>query len=111
MGLTVYNKTQQLSEGVWVFERGHKEWTDEMNRNMEIINELCGLIKNHKTLTIEDESGNTLGVFDNSVNKKNLFPLVMTKEINSFSFINITLLLNQSYFFSQKLCIFRISVF
>lgn len=70
MGLTVYNKTQQLSEGVWVFERGHKEWTDEMNRNMEIINELCGLIKNHKTLTIEDESGNTLGVFDNSVNKK-----------------------------------------
>lgn len=70
MALTVYNETQQLSEGAWVFERGHKEWTDEMNRNMEIINELCGLIKNHKTLTVEDESGNTLGVFDNSVNTK-----------------------------------------
>ena len=70
MALTVYNKTQQLSEGAWVFERGHKEWTDEMNRNMEIVNELCGLIKNHKTLTVEDESGNTLGVFDNSVNTK-----------------------------------------
>lgn len=70
MALTVYNKTQQLPEGVWVFERGHKEWTDEMNRNMEIIDELCGLIKNHKTLTVEDESGNTLGVFDNSINKK-----------------------------------------
>ena len=70
MALTVYNKTQQLSEGAWVFERGHKEWTDEMNRNMEIINELCGLIKNHKTLTVEDESGSTLGVFDNSVNTK-----------------------------------------
>lgn len=67
MTLTVYNKTQQLPHGAWVFERGHKEWSDEMNHNMEILD---GLIKDHKTLTVEDESGNILGVFDNSVNTK-----------------------------------------
>lgn len=70
MDLTVYNETQQLSEGVWVFERGHKEWTDEMNRNMEIINELYALIKNHKTLTIKDENNIVLGTFDNTVDKE-----------------------------------------
>lgn len=70
MDLTVYNETQQLSEGVWVFERGHKEWTDEMNRNMEIINELYALIKNHKILTIKDENNIVLGTFDNTVDKE-----------------------------------------
>lgn len=70
MDLTVYTETQQLSEGVWVFERGHKEWTDEMNRNMEIINELYRLIKNHKTLTIKDENNVVLGTFDNTVDKE-----------------------------------------
>lgn len=70
MDLTVYTETQQLSEGVWVFERGHKEWTDEMNRNMEIINELCALLKNHKTLTIKDENDIVLGTFDNTVDKE-----------------------------------------
>ena len=66
MTLTVYNKTQQLPHGAWVFERGHKEWSDEMNHNMEVLD---GLL-DHKTLTVEDESGNILGVFDNSVNTK-----------------------------------------
>lgn len=70
MDLTVYTETQQLSEGVWVFERGHKEWTDEMNRNMEIINELCTLLKNHKILTIKDENDIVLGTFDNTVDKE-----------------------------------------
>lgn len=70
MDLTVYTETQQLSEGVWVFERGHKEWTDEMNRNMEIINELCTLLKNHKILTIKDENNIVLGTFDNTVDKE-----------------------------------------
>lgn len=70
MDLTVYTETQQLSEGVWVFERGHKEWTDEMNRNMEIINELYALIKNHKILTIKDENNIVLGTFDNTVDKE-----------------------------------------
>ena len=70
MDLTVYTETQQLSEGVWVFERGHKEWTDEMNRNMEIINEIYEYIKNHKTLTIKDENNVVLGTFDNTVDKE-----------------------------------------
>lgn len=70
MSLTVYKETQQLSEGVWVFERGHKEWCDEMNRNMEIINECIQRLNSHKTLTIKDEEGTILGTFNNQENKE-----------------------------------------
>lgn len=61
----VYDHKQQLPHGVWVINKGNKEWSDEMNRNMEVLD---GLL-DHKTLIVKDSEGNTLVEFDGKVDK------------------------------------------
>ena len=61
----VYDHKQQLSHGVWVFNKGSKEWSDEMNANMETLD----AVLEHKTLTIKDSEGATLVEFNNTEDK------------------------------------------
>lgn len=56
-----YNKTQQLSEGVYVIEDGNSSWGGEVNHNFELLNSI--LAKKTLTITQGDE---VLGTFDNS---------------------------------------------
>src|SRR5574344_1422831 len=61
----VYDHKQQLPHGVWVFNKGSKEWSDEMNANMETLD----AVLEHKTLTIKDSEGVTLVEFNNTEDK------------------------------------------
>lgn len=61
----VYDHKQQLPHGVWVINKGNKEWSDEMNRNMEVLD---GLL-DHKTLIVKDSEDNTLVEFDGKTDK------------------------------------------
>src|SRR5574344_363719 len=73
----VYDHKQQLPHGVWVFNKGSKEWSDEMNANMETLD----AVLEHKTLTIKDSEGATLVEFDGSVDKELTLPEVEIPEI------------------------------
>lgn len=66
----VYDHKQQLPHGVWVFNKGNKEWSDEMNANMEALD----TVLEHKTLTIKDSEGVTLVEFDNTEDKELTLP-------------------------------------
>lgn len=66
----VYDHKQQLPHGVWVFNKGSKEWSDEMNANMEALD----TVLEHKTLTIKDSEGTTLVEFDNTEDKELTLP-------------------------------------
>ena len=48
-----YNKTQQLSEGVYVIEDGNSSWGGEVNHNFELLNSI--LAKKTLTITQGDE--------------------------------------------------------
>ena len=48
-----YNKTQQLSEGVYVIEDGNTSWGGEVNHNFELLNSV--LSKKTLTITQDDE--------------------------------------------------------
>lgn len=48
-----YNKTQQLSEGVYVIEDGNGSWGGEVNHNFELLNSI--LAKKTLTITQGDE--------------------------------------------------------
>ena len=61
----VYDHKQQLPHGVWVFNKGSKEWSEEMNANMEALD----AVLERKTLTIKDSEDNTLVEFDGKVDK------------------------------------------
>jgi len=61
----VYDHKQQLPHGIWVFNKGNKEWSDEMNRNMEVLD---GLL-DRKTLTVKDSEDNTLVEFNGNTDK------------------------------------------
>lgn len=54
-----YNKTQQLSEGVYVIEDGNRSWGGEVNHNFELLNSVLS----KKTLTIT-YNGTVLGTYD-----------------------------------------------
>ena len=73
----VYDHKQQLPHGVWVFNKGSKEWSDEMNANMETLD----AVLEHKTLTIKDSEGATLVEFDGSTDKELTLPEVEIPEI------------------------------
>lgn len=73
----VYDHKQQLPHGVWVFNKGSKEWSDEMNANMEALD----TVLEHKTLTIKDSEGTTLVEFDNTEDKELTLPEVEIPEI------------------------------
>ena len=66
----VYDHKHQLPHGVWVFNKGSKEWSDEMNANMEALD----TVLEHKTLTIKDSEGTTLVEFDNTEDKELTLP-------------------------------------
>ena len=66
----VYDHKQQLPHGVWVFNKGSKEWSDEMNANMEALDAV--LVR--KTLTIKDSEGVTLVEFNNTEDKELTLP-------------------------------------
>lgn len=73
----VYDHKQQLPHGVWVFNKGSKGWSDEMNANMEALDAV--LVR--KTLTIKDSEGATLVEFDGSTDKELTLPEVEIPEI------------------------------
>ena len=73
----VYDHKQQLPHGVWVFNKGSKEWSDEMNANMEALDTAL----EHKTLTIKDSEGATLVEFNGSTDKELTLPEVEIPEI------------------------------
>lgn len=54
-----YNKTQQLSEGVYVLEDGNKSWGGEVNHNFELLNTVLA----KKILTVK-QGNKVLGTFD-----------------------------------------------
>lgn len=66
----VYDHKQQLPHGVWVFNKGSKEWSDEMNANMETLD----AVLERKTLTIKDSEGTTLVEFNNTEDKELTLP-------------------------------------
>lgn len=61
-----YNRKQQLSNGVWVFEDGNNNWGAEVNSNFEMLNDLM----TRGTLTIKCDGavlGNYNGRLDTEV--------------------------------------------
>lgn len=54
-----YNKTQQLSEGVYVIEDGNSSWGGEVNHNFELLNSVLS----KKTLTIT-QGDEVLGTYN-----------------------------------------------
>lgn len=67
---TIYDHKQQLSHGVWVFNKGNKEWSEEMNRNMEILNDLV----RPGVLTIKDSNNEKLVEYNGSSDKVLVLP-------------------------------------
>ena len=69
-GFNTYDHKQQLSHGVWVVNKGNKEWGDEMNRNMEILNDLV----QPGTLTIKDSEDAVLVEYNGNTDKVLVLP-------------------------------------
>jgi hypothetical protein len=68
-----YNKTQQLSEGVYVIEDGNRSWGGEVNHNFELLNALLS----KKTLTLTYD-GVVLGTYDTRLDSTIDIPKVET---------------------------------
>ena len=77
----VYDHKQQLPHGVWVFNKGNKEWSDEMNANMEALD----TVLERKTLTIKDSEGATLVEFNNTEDKELTLPEIPEVDIKKLT--------------------------